>query len=314
MSGKSFPAVPVEWTFEGNQTNGRIAKEKANIIRNALAAAFAERAPYPDEIKNEPAIIRYIAAADNIETNVPRQKLIEKYVIHLQAKSTSIWPRMVRGHLSRALGHFESLTNANTVVLQEYLDIITTTKSAATRNKTQAALSGFYRWLRNSGPMPKHLNPMQGIQKIREPRPVDGIIIWEADEVRELLEAANSRHDGIAVWIAILAGLRRGEIARLQREDVTPAYINVAKSKNGDKRQVSLSKTLADRLAKEERQGRGFVVACLGRVGYVFYLIIRERPLPYRKGSSRSRRREERRYIVGTPKSLLSRHESALPG
>ena len=89
---------------------------------------------------------------------------------------------------------------------------------------------------------------MDGIQQVREHRGEDGIIIWETNEVKRLLKAADKRKDGIAVWIAILAGLRRSEIARLKWEDVSEAYIIIRKSKTGVKRQVPLSDALAKRL------------------------------------------------------------------
>ncbi len=135
----------------------------------------------------------------------------------------------------------------------DFLNAITEANSTATRNRAFASLSGFYRWLRIKRIIPKGYNPLEGIGILKEERPQEGIIIWEKSEVQKLLEVANMTRGGIAVWIAVHAGLRRSEIARLLWDDISPAYIIVRKSKTDIPRQVPLSKILADRLMKEPR-------------------------------------------------------------
>ena len=164
-------------------------------------------------------------------------------------------PARVKYFSEKALAYIGTLKTASNAQINEFLDSLTETISPASRNRGQMALSGFYRWMRTRGYVTKHYNPMEGIKQEREERTAEGIIIWEEKEIPALLKVADSLRDGIAVWVAIHAGLRRGEIARLEWTDVTPAFLLVRKSKTGLPRQVPLSKILAERLAKEPRQG-----------------------------------------------------------
>ncbi len=141
-----------------------------------------------------------------------------------------------------------NLLSTNPAVLTDFLDAIHETKTTATRNRAFASLSGFYQWLRLKHIMPKGYNPLEGITMLQEEHSPGGIIIWENNEIPLLLKAADTLKDGIAVWIAIYTGLRRGELARLQWPDIAPAYIIVKKSKTGIPRQVPLPKALAARL------------------------------------------------------------------
>lgn len=129
------------------------------------------------------------------------------------------------------------------------------TISNASRNRARTAISGLCSWMRVSGHRPRNWDPLFGIGELREERPHDGVVIWEDDELRPLLEAADRLSDGIAIWIAVYAGLRRAEIARLEWSDITPAYITVRKSKTGRKRQVPLSSQLLERLEREPKTG-----------------------------------------------------------
>lgn len=230
---------------------GAIAKGKAQAICTASGAAFAGCAEFPDEIRDEPALKRYLLTKNNVTPNTDDESLIAHYIGHMRANSDSDWPMSVKGHLKRALEFLGSLHQIDSHNIHSYLDHVASSRSNATRNRCAAALGGFYRWMRKTGQHPKHFNPMADIAQLREARPPDGIVIWEQNEVKALLSAADKRRDGIAVWVAILAGLRRSEIARLKWSDVTPAYILVTKSKTGVKRQVPLSSALSIRLEKE---------------------------------------------------------------
>lgn len=228
-------------------------KHHAQAMRTALEAAFSGHADFPEEIVNEPVIKRFRAMANPTQNDSPDAALIDQYLKHITATCTSQWPLRVRYFLNKALAHIGTLQHATPTQLLEFLDIIATTISPASRNRAQISLSGFYRWMRTAGLAPKHYNPLEGIRQAREERPHDGIVIWEKKEIPALLKAADERKDGIAVWIAILAGLRREEIARLKWTDIAEAYIIVGKSKTGKKRQVPLSNALAERLKKEKR-------------------------------------------------------------
>lgn len=230
---------------------GAIPKAKAQAICTASGAAFAGRAEFPDEIRGEPAITRYLLTRNNITANTSDEFLIAGYIAHMRANSDSDWPTSVNGHLTRALEFIGTLREADTRSIMSYLDHVASKRTNATRNRTAAALGGFYRWMRKTGQHPRHFNPMADIPQLREASPADGIVIWEQNEIEALLKAADKRRDGIAVWVAIFAGLRRSEIARLKWVDVAPAYILVGKTKTGEGRQVPLPSILRARLEKE---------------------------------------------------------------
>lgn len=233
---------------------GSIEKKDAERITSALNGAFATNDGYPEEIRHEPAIKRYIALAHNLDISTEDESLIAKYHEHLNVKCKSSWPKAVKAYLKNALKFIGTIQNATPAQIHEYLDNIAKKNTPATSNRAHAGLSGFFTYLRKMGHMPKNYNPMEEIRQMREERPHNGIIIWEPNEIQELLKAADTRKDGIAVWIAILAGLRRGEIASLKWEDITPAYIIVGKSKTDEKRQVPLSAALEKRLHEEPRR------------------------------------------------------------
>ncbi len=232
---------------------GPVTQDHANHFLVAFAAALARNDDYPEEAIHEPAVKRFIALASNADPKITEDALIDKYIAHLNATLTSQWPRRVRYFLTKAQKEIGTLQTASTPQLSEFLDSVAVSISPASRNRAQISLSGFYRWLRLAGHLPKNYDPMEGISQVREPPNMNGIVMWEKAEVKRLLNAADQRRDGIAVWIAILAGLRRGEIARLRWEDVTDTCILVQKSKTGEKRQIPLSKALEVRLAKEKR-------------------------------------------------------------
>ena len=239
---------------------GAISQQRAELIRNATALALADAGDFPEEIKAEPTLKRYLAIQNGIDANSTDAALIANYLAHLKAQNPdSLWPGVVKGHLQRALEQIGTLQDATTRDLQIFLDALAIDTSGATSNRAHTALSGFFTFLRKMGHLPKNYKPLEHVGKKREERPADGIIIWEKNEIPLLFKAADKRRDGIAIWVALLAGLRRAEIARLEWTDISESYITVQKSKTGKKRLVPLSKLLAQRLAKEKRKGRKVV-------------------------------------------------------
>lgn len=241
----------LRWTMRKNSkkiefqlTLGKITKQKAHLICAAATTAFAGKAEFPEEIRNDPSIKRYTAITNDLETNITDAILIQKYITHKKRNSASAWPITVNLFLTKALAHMETLQNATYFRIQDYLDCILDSCTPATRNRAAASLSGFYKWLRETGYAPATFNPMKKIKRLREDRPPNGIVAWEANEIPLLLKMARDRKDGIAIWIAILAGLRRAEIARLDWTCITHSYIIVEKSKTGKKRQVPMSTAL----------------------------------------------------------------------
>lgn len=239
---------------------GAISKQRATVIRDATAVALADAAEFPDEIKAEPTLKRYLAQQAGINANSTDDILSAHYIAHLKAQNqNSLWPGIVKGHLKRALDRIGALQDATSREIQMFLDALALETSPSTSNRARTALSGFFTFLRKMGHLPKNYKPMENVTKKREETPPHGIVIWEKNEIPALLTASDTRRDGIAIWIAILSGLRRGEIARLEWTDVSETIITVQKSKTGKKRLVPLSKRLAERLSREKKRSKKIV-------------------------------------------------------
>jgi Site-specific recombinase XerD len=251
-------AWQVRWTYMGDDyamSIGEHSKAEAEITCAAIALALADKADWPFELIGISAVKRFLAVKAGNDANTDDKQLIDKYAAHMKTNSRSKWYISVKAHLKNAAEFTGNLLAAGPDVLSDYLNTIADTRTIATRNRNLASLSGFYRWARLKRFLPKGHDPLEGIQIMQEERISKGIIIWEPNEIMQLLKAADTLRDGIAIWIAIHAGLRRSEIARLLWTDVSPAYVNVRKSKTGIPRQVPLSTVLAERLKKEIRKG-----------------------------------------------------------
>ncbi len=129
---------------------GNIKKQDAEVIRDAMAVAFAGAADFPEEVKAEPALKRYLALQAGITSESSDATLIAMYVAHLHAQNPeSIWYNVVKYHLNSALSKIGTLQNATTRDLQTYLDAYAVQTSGATSNRARTALSGFFKYLRN---------------------------------------------------------------------------------------------------------------------------------------------------------------------
>lgn len=116
------------------------------------------------------------------------------------------------------------------------------------RNKYLISFNMFYRWAVDRGLIKR--NPFDGIRSVRVDDHAE--IVWltrdERDQVTRTAEGSPAR---AAIWIALYAGLRLGEIARLRWEDVdlNGRWIHVKKSKTGRSRRVPISEALLSALA-----------------------------------------------------------------
>lgn len=92
-----------------------------------------------------------------------------------------------------------------------------------------------------------HDNPFRGIPALRE-RHVEEIVYLTPGERDAVLAAAADVPDGLAVWIALYAGLRRGEISLCGWRDLSldAGNVVVPRSKTGRRRVVPLATALAD--------------------------------------------------------------------
>lgn len=260
----------VRWWHGGklySATMGKVDESEARDIMHLCGLALSGRGDWPEELAAEKSVRLYLQAiqdqaAEALVDPDTAEGIKEGYYRHMRANSASAWPNVARGHLTRFFDQIGDPKNINTRSVTAFLDRLTTAQgddgkpvSNATRNRARAVLSGLFKWMRKNRLRPRTWDPLEDVGPLREERPHEDIVFWEASELPALLDAADKRRDGIAVWIAVLAGLRRGEIQRLHWTDIGPTSITVRKSKTGKKRVVPLSTKLAERLKREKRKG-----------------------------------------------------------
>ncbi len=129
--------------------------------------------------------------------------------------------------------------------------------SPATRNKYLESFNMFYSWAMKEGLITK--NPFDGIGRAKLSDHAE--IVWLTRDERYLVTAAaDPLPCRLSVWIALYAGLRLGEIARLRWEDIDlrGRWIHVKKSKTGKTRRVPISESLLCAIHRGEKP-TGFV-------------------------------------------------------
>lgn len=264
----------IRWVRAGKRYDlvlGSMAKEKAMTLCALAAVALAGRDEWNEDLAQYPIVGQYLrdtaAQATGVEaTPKAADELVDAYYRHHTAKNTSHWPVNARSHLQRFFAFIGSPDNITPAKVCEFFDALADMPnrkykdekrklSNATRNRARNALRGFFGWMRKMRYRPGTWNPLDGVGLLREEAPADGIVVWEGDEIDFLLKAADMLRDGVAVWVAVHAGLRRSEIARLRWQDVTETCLVIYKSKTGTPRQVPISSVLAERLAREPRVG-----------------------------------------------------------
>lgn len=121
---------------------------------------------------------------------------------------------------------------------------------AHTVNNYVMAARMFFRWAVKRGL--RRDDPFEDVRPLRCQAPAEIVFLDRAERDRLL----KSPKCPVSVWIAVLAGLRRGEIGRLDWRDVDWAgrWIVVRKSKTGRPRHVPVC---TDLMAKLEAVGRG---------------------------------------------------------
>jgi len=123
-------------------------------------------------------------------------------------------------------------------------------RSPATANRALASANGFYSWCMRLGYM--GANPFAGVKELIE-EDAREIVFLSLQERNEVLAAAGEEEDGIAIWLALLAGMRRSEIARLDWDNVSliNRKITVINTKTPKKRRTRRTVDMAEHLQKQ---------------------------------------------------------------
>lgn len=167
---------------------------------------------------------------DNNGDGLTWATLLPAYRTHLTRRQSRETVRTRMSYVRRfAADHDVDPLNLTTADLQEWLD--TNPWAPATAKSAKASLRSFYKWARLSGLM--NTDPSADLAPIkvpeRLPRPAS----------EDQLLAGKSHPDPdveLMVRLAANCGLRRSEIARARREDLTPWGLRVLGKGKGRRR------------------------------------------------------------------------------
>lgn len=243
---------------------GEVDKKRAEQILALSNAALTGLTDWPSEIAGQPDVLRYIAntaakspSLSNALTEGKTENLIRLFLKNFHASPH--WHEQVEAFLLKFAKITATIAEISPITCMTFIADYRKQGKLVTSNRVKAALSGFFTWLRNMNYCPENWNPLKGVKNAKEAPPEEGILVWEPDEVMQLLLAADTLYDGIAIWIAIYGGLRRSEVARLKWEHISETVIEIKKSKTIRQRTIPLAQILIERFEKEPKVGE-FIV------------------------------------------------------
>ncbi len=225
---------------------------------NPLAATHEQVARYLVAVVSQPAQ-RYLA--DQLTALLgDKERTLSDLAAELTPTDASVdQARKMRATIAAALKNRRRFTRVGHGIYARG-DATPQPRSPATRNRILMALRKFYRWALREGLIVG--NPVDGLRSVAEQESSE--IVWLThDEGRALLAAATEAEDR-AIWLALLAGLRRAEIFRLEWQNVhlDARWIRiVGVTKTKKVRDVPVNHELVDYLAAvPAAQRRGPVV------------------------------------------------------
>jgi integrase len=241
-------------------------ESEAEALRIKASLALQDIDPWPEELESTKQVKKYLChigereddakAKEGQEAVIP-DNILDIYNEHQQANVSKTWANDSLGRLKKLKDKYSSFPNITTRQAGKSIDGIMIDKSVATSNRYLATYTKFYKWLIRNYNYSE--NPFEGIKQKDESHNNDDIVYATKNERDEILRIADSHRLGIAIWIAFLAGCRRGEVFRIK-----PSNINwdnesmvVHATKTGKTRTVPLSSKLVQRLKEElKKEGR----------------------------------------------------------
>jgi len=249
---------------------GRLSDHDAETCRLEILLALRGE-EWPAWARQRPAVQAYLRsharrdAAPEAELLAPSG--LADYEKHLRASVGDNWAGTSLAML-RELAAFAGrpLEQVDPATAEAFLDHIVQTpgprqgegvvRSAATRNRARAACGRLYRWaMRTRG---LAVNPFAETAKLPEEK-AGQIVHLSRAERNTVLKAAAGLPSELAVWLALYAGLRRGEIIRCEWGDLNlrRRKLTVPKSKTRRPRVIDLAKPIVERLRSTRgRPGR----------------------------------------------------------
>jgi len=246
---------------------GKISEGDAESCRLEVALAL-RTGKWPDWAATKPTVQRYLAGSSTAQGD----NALTDYERVLRGEVSSGWTRSSLAMLRELEGHAGKPLLAVTARDAEAFlaDVVRTPgphlkkrkkpRSRSTRNRIRVVCHKFFGWAVRTGRA--RSNPFAGLRTLTEEDRGE-IVHLSAAERDEVLAAAKGDPEGIAVWLALYAGLRRGEIAAATWKDVhlDRRKLDVPRTKTRRRRTVDLSAKLAAQLGKTPKgKRRGCVV------------------------------------------------------
>jgi len=244
---------------------GKVSAADAESCRLEVALAL-RTGDWPDWAATKPTVQRFLAGSSPAQSGgvlTDYEKVLRGEVSPGWARSSLAMLRELEGHAGKPLLAV-SARDAEAFLA----DVVRTPgphlkkrkkpRSRSTRNRIRVVCHKFFRWAIRTGRA--RSNPFAGIRTLAEEDRAE-IVHLSAAERDEVLVAAKGDPEGIAVWLALCAGLRRGEIAAAMWKDVhlERRKLDVPRTKTRRRRTVDLSAKLAAQLQKTpkvKRRGR----------------------------------------------------------
>lgn len=271
----------IYWTharrvYEATILDSACDARTAHAIAAQVSTALAGRAAWPVEIAGASAVRRYLDDTEPVAARRTRHlatvdvdDLLSVYRREkVDGKASPVWGNVVVGWLRELLAATDGLNGLATDTIGGWLDgrqrkpphgatapAPACAVSPGTYNKMRFQIGKFCHWLTEANLKPRDWDPLSGIPKARETKAAGDIAVLDDAWVDRALTATETLSDGVAVWVAVLAGLRRGEIAALLWEDIGASVITVRTSKTGEGRHAPLSARLRERLERAPHKG-----------------------------------------------------------
>jgi len=230
---------------------------EVELYRIQAGLASGRSDGWPDWAQEAEVVQRYLSQGGEPVEERGDDELLDVYERGLRGAVSESWARQSMARLrelaawaERPLGEIDA--HAADAYLAQILETPRSDqpegaeRSRGTRNRALAACGRFYRWAQQTGRV-EH-NPFKGISALREEAPSE-IVYCTRREREEILEAAEGDPAELGVWVAFYAGLRLGELARLDWDDVALGrHVTVRRAKTGRGRTVPLHAELSRKL------------------------------------------------------------------
>jgi len=249
---------------------GKVSEDVAEQTRLAAALALRDAGSWPPLMATSPAVIRWERGEDEAgQLDCRADALLASYRAVLERELESAgWAQTSLNYLRKLAEIEPDLMQLTPRAADEAFSALTGDRAAGTRNKYVQVFSKFYNWAKKNGYC--HQNPWAGIKYARERRRQEDIVYLTRDEREAVLALADQEKQGLAVYLALLGGLRRQAVWELRRSHINleneTIFVPDTMSKT-ESRTVPMSDRLAEVLRARGRK-RGHLVPRLHHNNY----------------------------------------------